>query len=33
MHDGVPMWTYWCLQEGTLGVDPSSRTNDGEMPP
>jgi methylglutamate dehydrogenase subunit A len=29
-----PMWTYWCLQEGTLGVDPSYLTdNDGNMPP
>jgi len=34
MHDGVPMWTYWSLQEGTLGVDPNMhRTNDGRMPP
>ena len=34
MHDNVPMWTYWCLQEGTLGVDPSTFvTNDGRMPP
>ncbi len=33
-HDGVPMWTYWSLQEGTLGVDPDyQRTNDGKMPP
>lgn len=33
-HDNVPMWTYWCLQEGTLGVDPNlQRTNDGAMPP
>ncbi len=29
-----PMWTYWSLQEGTLGVDPSHLlTNDGAMPP
>jgi glycine/D-amino acid oxidase-like deaminating enzyme len=29
-----PMWTYWSLQEGTLGVDPSFLlTNDGKMPP
>jgi glycine/D-amino acid oxidase-like deaminating enzyme len=34
MHDNVPMWTYLCLQEGTLGVDPNlQRTNDGKMPP
>jgi glycine/D-amino acid oxidase-like deaminating enzyme len=33
-HDGVPMWTFWSLQEGTLGVDPTlQRTNDGRMPP
>lgn len=30
----VPMWTYWSLQEGTLGVDPAlQRTNANEMPP
>ncbi len=30
----VPMWTYWSLQEGTLGVDPKlQRTNTGDMPP
>jgi len=29
-----PMWTYWCLQEGTLGVDPSYLTDaQGKMPP
>lgn len=29
-----PMWTYWSLQEGTLGVDPGSQlTNDGQPPP
>ncbi len=29
-----PMWTYWSLQEGTLGVDPTFLTdNRGEMPP
>ncbi len=34
LHDGVPMWVYWSLQEGTLGVDPKlQRTNDGKMPP
>ena len=34
MHDNVPMWMYWCLQEGTLGVDPNYlKTNDGKMPP
>jgi glycine/D-amino acid oxidase-like deaminating enzyme len=28
------MWTYWCLEEGTLGVDPKlGLTNDGRMPP
>lgn len=30
----VDMWTYWSLQEGTLGVDPDyQKTNDGKMPP
>ena len=34
MHDNVPMWTYWFLQEGTLGVEPDFQmTNAGEMPP
>ena len=34
MHDGVRMWKYWCLEEGTLGIDPSlHKTNDGRMPP
>ncbi len=29
-----PTWTYLCLQEGTLGVDPSyQRDNAGRMPP
>ena len=33
-HDAGPMWTYWSLQEGTLGVDPDlQKTNDGGMPP
>lgn len=33
-HDNIPMWVYWCLQEGTLGVDPDYlTTNDGNMPP
>ena len=32
-HD-IPMWVYWSLQEGTLGVDPTLQvTNDGAMPP
>jgi len=34
MHHNIPMWIFWSLQEGTLGVDPKmQRTNDGEMPP
>ena len=34
VHEGVSMWTYWCLEEGTLGVDPKiHKTNDGQMPP
>jgi hypothetical protein len=29
-----PMWTYWCLQEGTLGVDPNYlMDSEGKMPP
>jgi glycine/D-amino acid oxidase-like deaminating enzyme len=29
-----PMWTYWALQEGTLGVDPAAFTRgDGGTPP
>jgi glycine/D-amino acid oxidase-like deaminating enzyme len=34
VHDGVPMWHYMALQEGTLGVDPDyQKTNAGDMPP
>jgi glycine/D-amino acid oxidase-like deaminating enzyme len=34
LHDGVRMWKFWCLEEGTLGVDPNMhKTNDGRMPP
>lgn len=34
LHEGIDMWTYWCLEEGTLGVDPDThRTNDGAAPP
>jgi glycine/D-amino acid oxidase-like deaminating enzyme len=34
VHDGVRMWHYMALQEGTLGVDPDyQKTNDGRMPP
>ncbi len=34
MTNDVPMWVYWSLQEGTLGVDPKLQiTNDGKMPP
>lgn len=32
--DNIPMWIYWSLQEGTLGVDPKLQvTNDGALPP
>ena len=32
--DDRPMWTYWSLQEGTLGVDPRFLTdNQGNLPP
>jgi methylglutamate dehydrogenase subunit A len=34
LHKDVPMWKFWCLEEGTLGVDPEMhRTNDGNFPP
>jgi len=34
MRDGLPMWKYWFLTEGVLGVDPNfQKTNDGKMPP
>jgi methylglutamate dehydrogenase subunit A len=34
VHPGRPMWTYWALQEGTLGVDPGAfRTSTGAFPP
>jgi len=34
VHDDIPMWVYWCLEEGTLGVDPEmQKTNGDEMPP
>ncbi len=30
----IPMWIYWSLQEGTLGVDPKLQVdNEGNMPP
>jgi glycine/D-amino acid oxidase-like deaminating enzyme len=33
-HKDNRMWTYWCLQEGTLGVKPSyGMDNRGKMPP
>ena len=33
-NEDIPMWVYWSLQEGTLGVDPNlQKTNDGKMPP
>ncbi len=34
MITDVPMWVYWCLEEGTLGIDPETqKTNDGKVPP
>jgi glycine/D-amino acid oxidase-like deaminating enzyme len=34
IHNGVRTWKYWCLEEGTLGIDPDMhKTNDGCMPP
>jgi len=34
VHPVIKMWTYWSLQEGTLGVDPEyGLDNQGKMPP
>ncbi len=34
VHENVPMWKFWCLEEGTLGIDPEMhKTNDGSFPP
>ena len=34
LHRRLPMWRFWCLEEGTLGVEPSfGMTDDGSMPP
>lgn len=34
LHSDVAMWTFWSLQEGTLGVDPDlQKMADGNMPP
>jgi hypothetical protein len=34
LHKDIPMWVFWSLQEGTLGVDPElQKTNDGKFPP
>jgi glycine/D-amino acid oxidase-like deaminating enzyme len=34
MHNDITMWTFWCLQEGTLGVDPDlGKLDNGQMPP
>ncbi|MGH6864959.1 MAG: NAD(P)/FAD-dependent oxidoreductase [Methyloceanibacter sp.] len=34
VHHNVPMWKFWCLEEGTLGIDPNvHKTNDGRIPP
>ena len=33
MHDGIPTWRYWCLEEGVIGVDPDlQKLNDGACP-
>ena len=33
-HSDIPMWVYWSLQEGTLGVEPDmQKTNAGDFPP
>ena len=34
VHKDIKMWTYMCLQEGTLGVKPTyGMTKNGKMPP
>ena len=34
VHKDIKMWTYWCLQEGTLGIEPTvGMNNKGKMPP
>ena len=34
LHEGIPTWRYWCLEEGVLGVDPDyQKLNDGSLPP
>ena len=34
MHKDYPMWIYWFLTEGVLGVDPNfQKTDEGKMPP
>ena len=34
IHKDYPMWIYWFLREGCLGVDPNlQKTDDGKMPP
>ena len=34
VHPNIKMWTYWSLQEGTLGVEPAyGMAKNGKMPP
>jgi methylglutamate dehydrogenase subunit A len=34
VHHDIPMWRFWQLEEGVLGVEPDFlKTNDGRMPP
>ncbi len=34
IHKNVKMWTFWCLEEGTLGVEPAlGLDNRGKLPP
>ena len=34
LHKDYPMWIYWFLTEGVLGVDPNfQKTDEGKMPP
>ena len=33
VHKDIPMWVYWSLQEGTLGIDPGAQTTNSGGPP
>ena len=34
LHEGIPTWRYWCLEEGVISADPNlQKQDDGKMPP